>query len=144
MSWKGDVRHGLDNLNQDKKSLRKFGLVMTTALLVLGVLIFFRSSHPQRAYVLWAVASICLVVGVGLPAALRRFHTIWMAFSLSIGWIMSRLILTILFFLVITPTGLIMRAFGKDPMMRKLEPNATTYWIKREKGFNPEQYERQF
>lgn len=145
MSWIKDVRHGLCNLNQDRKSLRKFGLVMAVALAVLGFLVFFLGSHPQRAFSLWAVGAAFLIIGLVLPIALRSIHICWMALALSLGWVMSRLILAILFYLVITPIGLIMRLFGYDPLMRKFDPNAQTYWIKREhKVFDPAQYEHQF
>lgn len=145
MNWFEDIRTGVRKLEQNPKSLRKFALTMAGAVIVLATIIFLLSSHPQRAFPLWAVGVLFLIAGFIKPLLLKNIHTVWMAFALALGWIMSRVILTILFFVVITPIGLIMRLFGKDPMSRKINPDASTFWIKREqKTTDPAQYERQF
>lgn len=63
----------------------------------------------------------------------------------GIGWVNTRLLLGIIFYLVFTPLGLLLRLFGKDMLNRKLEPEAKTYWLDKEKQpFKPEDWERQF
>lgn len=91
-------------------------------------------------------------VGAGLavlrliPPLFRRIYRIWLSFSVILGYFVSRIILTLIFVLVMIPTGIIMRLVGKDPMDRKWDPTAASYWIKREE--QPEQtverYEKQF
>ncbi len=145
MSWISDVRTGLKRLPQDARSLRKFALVIAGAMLVLAALVFSFGAHPQRAYWLTATAAVWSAVGLPFPKLLKPLHTGWMAFALTIGWIMSRIFLTILFFLVITPIGLLMRIFGKALLQQKIEPERKSYWLKRDRsdGGN-ERYERQF
>ncbi len=93
-----------------------------------------------------------LGVGVGLavlrfiPPLFRRIYRIWLSFSVILGYFVSRIILTLIFVLVVIPTGIIMRLVGKDPMERKWDSAAPSYWIKRDE--QPEQtverYEKQF
>jgi len=108
------------------------------------------------AYLLWwkGVQTGYIWIGVGLGLALcrlipplfRMIHRLWLDFSIILGYFVSRILLTIIFLLVITPTGLIMRIAGRDPMERKLDPTAATYWQRREPEPDQslERYERQF
>jgi len=145
MSWISDVRTGVKRLPQDWRSLRKFVCVIAGALVTIAVLIFLFGAHPQRFYWLMAIAASLLAVGLPFPRLIKPLHTGWMAFALAIGWVMSRILLTILFFLVITPIGLLMRLFGKDLLQQKIEPERKSYWIKRDRrDGGKERYERQF
>jgi hypothetical protein len=61
----------------------------------------------------------------------------------GLGWINSRIILGVVFFVVVTPIGLIMRLFGKD-LLRMRTPKSSTYWIKRDKPLDPQSLRNQF
>ncbi|MBM3298643.1 MAG: hypothetical protein FJY85_01660 [Deltaproteobacteria bacterium] len=76
----------------------------------------------------------------------RMIFKLWIRFSVILGFFISRTLLTLIFFLVITPMGLIMRLMGKDPMDRKFDPRADTYWKKKEPETEQtvERYEKQF
>ena len=67
----------------------------------------------------------------------------WMAFGHVLGWINSRIILGVVFFVVVTPIGLIMRLFGKD-LLRMRTPKSSTYWIERDKPIDPQSLRNQF
>jgi len=107
-------------------------------------------------YLLWlkGASSGYVWISVGVVLSLCRFvpplfklvYRFWIGFSIVIGYFISRVLLSLVFFLVIMPTGLIMRLVGKDPMDRKLEPNAASYWIKKEEqtDYSLERYEKQF
>jgi hypothetical protein len=145
MSLINDVRLSLKKLEQDRPALKKFGLVMAAALAVLGILVYIFGSHPQRSFILWGVGALFCFSAVFIPNSLKMIHRYWMVLAFTLGWFMSRLILTILFFAIITPIGLIKRLFGSDSMHLKFDPEASTYWIKRQdKPFDPKNYERQF
>ena len=79
-----------------------------------------------------------------LPQLARRFYLGWYFVACCIGIVVSNGLLIAFFYLVITPFGLIMRAFGRDPMKRAWEPSATTYWRDADKSVAPERYFRQF
>jgi len=145
MSLINEIKTGLSRLEQDNKSLRKFIGVISSALVIIGLLVFFWGRVPERAYWLAGIAIIILIVGLPFPQLVKPLHTLWMGLALFIGYFMSRLLLSLLFFIVISPISLMMRLFGKDFLKQKIDKNKTSYWIKREnKERSPEDYERQF
>ena len=64
--------------------------------------------------------------------AMKPVHIGWMMLALALGWLNTRLLLGVFFYVIVTPIGVIMRLFGKDILDEKLDRSATTYWIKRE------------
>ena len=94
----------------------------------------------------WIIAGAVLCLFRLITPLFRSIYSSWLAFSVILGYFVSRILLTIIFFLVITPMGLIFRVIGKDPMERKLDRKAISYWNKKEQEANPsiERYEKQF
>jgi hypothetical protein len=85
-----------------------------------------------------------LVTGlVGYPV-LRPVYIGWMKFAFVLGWMNTRLLLGLFFYLILTPVGLVMRAFGKDIIDKKFDRQARSYWKKRTTPFDPATMERQF
>ena len=82
--------------------------------------------------VLWMLGLGLAAVGTILPRVLKPVYYAWMTFAILLGWVMTRVLLTIFFFLVLMPTGIIMRLVGRDPMQRKIDQAAETYWIDKE------------
>jgi len=76
------------------------------------------------------------------PLWLRSVYAAWMKFAFLLAWVNTRLILVIIFYLVFTPLGLLMRLCGADPLERKINKKAGSYWKKR--GLTEPSYERQF
>ena len=111
------------------KDIRKFAAVVGGVFLALGALAWFRDVgwYPIP---LW-IGGPLLVVGLAIPILVKPLYYIWMSLALVMGFVMTRVILTIFFFLVLTPAGLIFRILGKDPLNRRLDRNATTYWIEK-------------
>lgn len=145
MSLISEIKSGLSKLDHSPLSLKKFGITMAIAFTILATLVFFLGSHPERAYWLWGIGLVFLLFGLIFPQALKPVHLVWMALAFFLGFFMSRILLTLLFFLVITPIGLIMRLFGKDFLHKKLRTNQKSYWLKREKKtISPQQYEKLF
>lgn len=94
----------------------------------------------------WIVVGVVLGLSRLIPPLFRKIYQLWIGFSIILGYFISRIVLTIIFFLLITPMGLIMRLAGKDPMERKWDPNASTYWLPKEhdQDTSIERYEKQF
>jgi hypothetical protein len=113
----------------DRQELRNFGL-LTGALiaLVFGLLLpwMHRWSLPRWP---WIVGLALWLPAIIWPAALLPFYRGWTALGLVLGWINSRIILSLLFFLVITPMGLLRRALGHDAVARRFEPEAESYRV---------------
>jgi hypothetical protein len=67
-----------------------------------------------------------------------------MTMAFFLGWFMTRIILTVFFFAILTPFALILRISGKDLLNRKIDKNAKTYWIRHEQVVDRNQYKKQF
>jgi len=130
-------------IKSDKKALREFGLVMAAFFAIIGFIAMFRG-RAHYPYLLSAAVFFGLA-GALLPRLLLPLQKTWMVFSIVIGFFMSRFIMTILFYGVITPIGLSMRMFGKDVLNQKIDKDKTSYWHIAPKVVKAkESYENQF
>jgi hypothetical protein len=113
------------------RTLRSFGLLVGGAFAVIGLWPRVWRGEPPR---LWALALAVLLVGFGLvlPRALRHPYRGWMALGHALGWINSRILLGLVFYLIVTPMGIVMRLSGRDPMRRGFDREAPSYRIGRE------------
>jgi ABC-type uncharacterized transport system permease subunit len=92
----------------------------------------------------WVAGVLGALAVWALPAFGRRLYVGWMVAAVPVGWTISHLVLGLVYYLVLTPTGLLLRLVGRDPMRRKLDTNATSYWIEREGHHDPKRAFRQF
>jgi hypothetical protein len=110
-------------------SERTFGIVMATGLTVLGMLNWW---HEGRVWPwLGGIAIVFIFAAYLWPAALKPLNWLWFKFGLLLHKVVNPIVMGLLFFGVLLPTGLIMRALGKDLLRLKWEPNANSYWIER-------------
>jgi Saxitoxin biosynthesis operon protein SxtJ len=123
--------------------LRKFGLTVGGVFLVLGTISWYRG-HTIAPRIMWALGVLLVVPGLLAPAVLRPVQKGWMGMATVLGEVNSRIILGVLFFLVVTPIGFVMRLFG-DPLRRSLADGKTSNWIRRAPApVDRARYERQF
>ncbi len=109
--------------------LRQFALTtgaIVTVLFGLALPWLFDYAIPRWPF---ALGAALVVVGLILPVLLGPVHWLWMGFGHVMGYINSRIVLSILFFLVFLPTGLVIRIFGRDAMDRVHRPEAETYRV---------------
>jgi hypothetical protein len=127
----------------DEKELRRFAVTLFIALVILGGLLFWRRGNV--ALIPLGIGLVLLGTGLLRPLLLRLVYKAWMALALALGFITSHLVLAIVFCLVLTPIGLILRFLGKDPLERRFDPGAATYWKRREKKTtSKDQYEKMY
>ena len=125
------------------QELRRFGQILGALIaIIFGLLVPFLAGHPFSAWP-WAAAGILWLWAFVLPGTLYPLHRFWMGLGAVLGWINTRIILTIIFFGMILPIGLIMRIAGRDPMTRRYNPDAATYRTASEKK-RPENMENPF
>jgi len=113
----------------DAAGYRKFGLVTSAIVVVLfGLAIpwMFSFNFPRWP---WIFAGVLTSWALLLPSTLQPVYIGWMKFGNIMNWINTRLILGIVFYGLVFPTGLIMRLFGKDPMKRKLDDSLASYRV---------------
>jgi len=138
-----NIRDDIKQLKTDDCDLRKFGLMVGGVFAVLGLLFLWRHK-AHYPYFLWPGAGLVLF-GVLWPRTLKWIYIGWMSVAFVLGFVMAHVILTLFFFLLITPLGLVARWFGQDFLSLKLDRSARSYWIPRErKSRSPADYERQF
>jgi hypothetical protein len=137
------IRQQINDLKTDTPNLRKFGLLVGGVALLIGLVLLLRhkTNYP---YLIWPGA-ILIAFGAVWPGTLKYLYIAWMTLAFALGFIMSHVILTLFFFLLVTPISLLARLVGKDFLNRKLDLQATTYWIPREaKAKTPESYQQQY
>ncbi|GAB4141507.1 MAG: hypothetical protein Tsb009_11300 [Planctomycetaceae bacterium] len=132
------------NWKPSRREMKTFSLLFILFFGLVAYWVYGWTNSTTAAYTTFAVAAVVGGVGFFLPDWMRYVYVVWMAAVLPIGWVISHVMLAVIFYGVVTPIGLIMRACGKDPMNRRFDKNAKTYWIKRETQPKPEQYFRQF
>lgn len=131
------------NIKETKKDLRKFGLTVGSVIAAIGIVLFY--FEKSSAVYFAVIGGILIFLGVVFPRLLKQLNKFWMGLAIVLGFIMTRIILTTLFYLVITPIGFIAKIFGKKFMILKYDTSAETYWEKRSIiQKKPIDYERQF
>jgi hypothetical protein len=127
-----------------RREFRRFAFVLTCVAAVFGSLLLWRG-RETGAVVFYSLAAYALASALLFPPAIRPVRWVLLKIGHALGWFNTRLILILLYFLVFTPIGLLLRLFGKDLLNRRRDPSAATYWIDKEKEtFDPKRYERQF
>lgn len=133
----------IKNIESGRRELRKFGITVGIVLGLLGGLFFWRGRDYYFYFLILSEA--LLLLGLVVPILLKPIHKVWMTLALLLGWLMTRVILSVLFYLVVTLIGLLLRLLGKDVLELKFKRNGDSYWIpKKEMKSERRNYEKQF
>jgi len=131
------------NIKGEKSDLRKFGVTMSIILIMIAGFLFWKEKESFQIFL--TVGVVLCVLGLAIPVVLKPIYWGWMIFATILGWIMTRVILSLLFYVMITPIGLISRLFGKQFLELKWDKSQKSYWNKRKKLVrNKTYYEQQF
>ena len=130
----------IKNIKTNKEEIRKFGFLIGGVLIAISIFILWKElSYYQLIFV---IGVSFILLGYLIPKILKPIYIIWMTFATILGWIMTRVILTILFYLIVTPIGLIARIFGVKFLDLSWQTNVPSYWNKRDKTISD--LEKQF
>lgn len=139
MSLSEDLRQ----LPDDQRSLRRFGIVVGLAVAVIGALLWYLGK-PYGNEIMYVGGFVLWLAGF-VPRILKPLHWLWMGLALVLGWVMTRVLLTLVFYLVITPFGLMRRLLGGSSMRNKSRDQKTTFWRPRPGDRDdPDHLRRQF
>ncbi|MCG8557737.1 MAG: SxtJ family membrane protein [Proteobacteria bacterium] len=131
------------NKNPSRRDLRVFGWMFPVFMGLVAGIVFWRFEAPRVAMVLAGIgASVGLLYAVAPPLR-RPIYLGWIYLTMPIGYTISWTLLTLIYLVVLTPVGLLLRLFGKDPMNRKFDPTAQSYW-RPHPGRDTASYFRQF
>jgi hypothetical protein len=132
------------NTNPSQRELLIFGILPGLFLGIVGAVLAWRFALPRTAVALWSAGAVITVVFYALPAVRRPLYLGWMYGAMPIGWLVTHLLLGAIYFLVLTPLGLVMRLLGRDALRRRLDRAAPTCWVEHRPDRGPERYFRQF
>ena len=133
------------NKNLSQRELRRFACIwLPVSLLLIAVLFWHRWGLSNTALFIGAVALAIAALGLFSIAFARALYFSWMTAVHPIGWTVSLLLLGTVYFLILTPLGLLMRALGRRPLSLGFDRTAKSYWTPRPDSTNIERYFRQF
>ena len=95
----------IKNIKREKSDLKNFGITVGTVLLVITGFFFWKEKESFQ--ILLTISIFLFVLGIAAPLILKPVYVVWMVFATILGWVMTRVILTLLFYVIITPIGLI-------------------------------------
>ena len=116
-------------IRKTKKDFRNFGIVISIFLMIIAIILWFNENLFFQKIIYLSV--FFLLFGIIYPRLLKPIYLAWMTFAVILGWFMTRVILILLYYLLITPLGFIMRLFGKD-FLDTLINNKKSYWNQRD------------
>ena len=133
----------IKNIKSEKKDLRNFGLLFGVVFGILGGLLWWRE---KETYTLFLVASAFFFFsGLLMPILLKPLQKAWMTLAVVLGFFMTNIILSVLFYFVFTGIGLGSRILGRKFLDLKFDSSRNSYWIQRKSAsFDKRNYERQF
>ena len=133
----------IKHIKTGKKDLRSFGVTIGIILLLVAGFLFYREKESFQTFLY--IAGVFIGLALILPSILKPIYIVWMTFAVILGWFMTRVILSLLFYVIITPIGLVLRIFGKDFLELKKQAVQGSYWNQRDSNLEKNQnYEKQF
>ena len=132
------------NTTPSHRDLLWFGAILTSFILLIAALLFWRFHLAVAAISLFLIAAVICLLYYLIHPIRRPIYLAWMYGAFPIGWTVSHLLLAAVYFLAFLPIGLITRLLRYDPLRRRLEPTALTYWTRRNASPRPASYFRQF
>lgn len=133
------------NWNPSRRELRQFATIWLPAFAaVAGLIVGWRSGSWNTALVLWTAAAASVILGFSKSELARPIFLGLTLAAYPIGWIVSHVVLGVIYYGLFTLVGLTMRLVGYDPMNRQFNSRASTYWREREARVEPGSYFRQF
>ena len=139
---------GLIEVKKDftRRELMLFGpFFVLFNILVGGILWWRHGTFGIDVYSIWGgIVGLLVVAYYVIPPLRRPLYLGWLYAVFPIGFVISHVILIIIYYLVITPVGLLMRIVGYDPMHRKFDSSASSYWVPRDEITDNSRYFKQF
>ena len=133
----------IKHIKTGKKDLKSFGVTIGIILLLVAGFLFYREKESFQTFLY--IAGFFIGLALILPSMLKPIYIVWMTFAVILGWFMTRVILSLLFYVIITPIGLVLRIFGKDFLELKKQAIQGSYWNQRDSNLEKNQnYEKQF
>jgi hypothetical protein len=132
------------NWNPPRNQLRQFAVLFLIFIGGLGTILYFKDKPLIVSEILWNLAWIVGLAGLIFPPLVRPVFVVMMAVALPIGFVVSTILMLIIYFLIMTPIGLVMRLFGYDPMRMRPAAGAERFWIEGPPSSDVRRYFKQY
>lgn len=132
------------NKNPSPRDLVWFGAIAVAFLLGLGAFVQWRWQAAAAAWSLGIGAAVWGALYAAIPAIRRPCYLGLSYATAPIGWVLSLVLLLLVYYVVLTPIGLVLRLVGYDPMARKSDRAARSYWVSRPEKPRRSRYFRQY
>ena len=123
------------------KQERQFGLVFAVFFTLVAFWPLWPLHPPKPGWL--AAAATSLLLGLFFPRPLAPLNRVWLAIGHALGWVNSKIILGFVFYIVVTPTAMVMKALGRDLLSRRLR-HSGSYWVRRGANFTTQSMRDQF
>ncbi len=141
------------NWHPKPSALRGFGLAGIVAFGLFAVAAYWRfyplhwvpeGASVATAVVLWALAAYCALFAAVYPKALMPLYLALTSLTFPVGFVVGHTIAAIVYYVILTPVGLVFRLIGRDALRRSFDLGAESYWIRRKPPADKRRYFRQF
>lgn len=132
------------NLDPNKKELRQFSIALIVATALVGGLLWWKLGPNPWSKGLWIGGPVAGLLGLTIPIAIKPLFIGLSVVAYPIGLVLGTVALGLVYYLMVTPIGLVFRLLGRDPLQRKLDPAAASYWIERKQTRGVGRYFQQF
>lgn len=132
------------NWNPHRRELRMFAIALTCLCVLVGVFSMQRGASGLLLSSLFGVALVVLCVAWLAPHSMRPVYLLWMLLFYPLRWLVSCLLIAVVYYLVITPVGLIIRLSGRKLIEKRFDSETSTYWKSKTETRSPQDYFRQF
>jgi len=136
------LREEFKKIDTSLKKLREFGFLVGGVFCLIGAVMLWREK-AMYPYML-GIGGVLVIFGAILPGTLKPIYCVWMGVALVLGWFVSRVLLSILFYIAVTPIALVTRLMGKDFLDLKFGEAKDSYWIPRKREAAREACEKQY
>ena len=133
------------NLRPSEKLLKDFGFISLIMFFVIGLLLLGLGKVPAKGFMIFGLVGVVLYILSRISVALiKPVYLVMILLTFPIGWVVSHVMMALFYYGIITPIALFFRILNRDPLCRKYEPEADTYWIQCRKKRAAKDYFRQF
>tara|TARA_Y100000768_G_C23837057_1_gene614280 strand:+ start:272 stop:682 length:411 start_codon:yes stop_codon:yes gene_type:complete len=132
----------LKDISYEKSDIKKFGIIFSIIMLIVSIFLLYKSSN---LYFFTGLFFIFLSFGILFPVLIKPIYALWMILGSILGSLMTIVILTFIFYLIMFPISIIARILKKNFLELKLNKNANSYWNDRNTNIkNINSYEDQY
>ena len=133
----------IKNIKSEKSDLRNFGIIVGIILLIISGFLFWKEKESFQIF--FVIGITLFITSIAIPLVLKPVYWTWMIFGIILGWFMTRLILSLLFYIIFTSIGLTARLFGKQFVELRWDKSNDSYWnLRTNEHLQKENYEKQF